>query len=118
MTIWGFMTDVCLCGLLMATISAASADLSTTAQFTALGGKEANPLAEPFVAGGGSKGEILLGLVNVGVYGMVDQFDEPYRTSGLLTGWAIHTVLAIRNVKYGHAYDVPVILFPILVLRW
>ena len=109
---------LCLCGLLAAALSAGSADLATTAQFTARGGRELNPLARPFVQGRGSRGEAVLGAFNGGAYLALDRAREPWRSLGLGAAFAVHTTLAIRNVRTGGAREVPMITFPVLVVRW
>ncbi|MFZ5863534.1 MAG: hypothetical protein ACOYXR_11920 [Nitrospirota bacterium] len=108
----------CLCGLLVATLSAASADLETTRQFTANGQKELNPLARPFVEGRGARGEAWLGSITVATYVTLGQAPEPWRTLALFGGWAVHTTMAIRNVRIGTAHEVPRIVFPVLAVRW
>jgi hypothetical protein len=109
----------CLCGLLLATLSAASADLATTADFTAQGYREANPLARPFVSGRGARGEAWLGGITAGTYLAVDRaIWEPWRSFVLGVAFAVHATLAVRNAQEGKATDVPMITFPVLVLRW
>ncbi len=109
---------LCLCGLLAAALSAGSADLATTAQFTARDYPEVNPLARPFVQGRGSRGEMVLGALNGGAYVALDRAREPWRSAGLGAAVVMHTALAIRNVRGGMAIDVPRIVFPVLVVRW
>jgi hypothetical protein len=108
----------CLCGLLVATLSAASADLETTRQFTAQGQRELNPLARPFVEGRGARGEAWLGSITVASYVAIGQSSEPWRTITLIGAWAIHTTMAVRNVRLGTANEVPWIMFPMLAIRW
>lgn len=111
--------SVCLCGLLVAALSAGSADLDTTAQFTAKGGPEMNPLARPFVEGRGAKGEVTLGVLNAGAFLLVDQrAPEPWRSLTLGGAFAVHTWLATRNVRVSSAETVPPIVFPVLIVRW
>lgn len=109
---------ICLCGLLVATLSASAADLETTRQFTADGERELNPLARPFVQGRGSRGEAVLGTLTGGIYMMLDQTSEPGRSVGLSLAFAIHTAMAVRNVRLGTAHEVPGIVFPLLMVQW
>lgn len=109
---------LCLCGLLAAALSAGSADLATTASFTARGVGEANPLARPFVRGRGARGEAALGLLTGGGYVMVDRAPEPWRSLTLGAAFALHTTLAVRNVRIGAARATPPIMLPILVVSW
>ncbi len=109
---------LCLCGLLAAALSASAADLATTAQFTAQGAPEANPLARPFVQGRGARGEAWLGAITGGAYLAVAQAPEPWRSLTLGAAFAAHTTLAVRNVRFGHAHEVPPIIFPVLLIRW
>lgn len=109
---------VCLCGLLAAALSAGSADLATTASFTARGYREVNPLARPFVRGRGARGEMVLGALNGGAYLVLYHAPEPWRSLGLGTAFAVHTAMAVRNVRNGSATEVPMIVFPVLVVRW
>ncbi len=109
---------LCLCGLLTAALSAGAADLATTAQFTARGHREANPLARPFVAGRGARGEAWLGGLTSGAYLVADQAPEPWRSLVLGGAFAAHTALAVKNVRHGGAHEVPPIVFPVLVVRF
>ena len=109
----------CLCALLVATLSAASADLATTAQFTAVGSRELNPVARPFVRGRGARGEAWLGGMTAGAYLAVDRLTpEPWRTLTLGAAFLVHATLATRNVREGSAREVPMILFPVLAVQW
>ena len=113
------MMQICLCGLLVDTLSAASADLATTAQFTAVGSPEANPLARPFVRGRGARGEAWLGGMTAGAYLAMDRLaPEPWRTLILGAAFLVHATLAIQNVHGGGAREVPMIRVPILVVHW
>lgn len=109
---------VCLCGLLVATLSAMSADLDTTRQFTASGaGVELNPVARPFVEGRGARGEAVLGMVSAMAWLRVDRWPEPWRSSLMLAGWSIHAALALNHERVLGA-DVPVVMLPVLAVRW
>lgn len=109
---------LCLCGLLVATLSASAADLETTRQFTADGVRELNPIARPFVRGRGPRGEAVLGALSGSIYMMLDQTSEPGRSVGLSLAFAIHTMMAVRNVRLGPSHEVPDIVFPILMVQW
>lgn len=108
----------CLCGLLVATLSASAADLETTRQFTAEGVRELNPIARPFVRGRGSRGEAVLGTLSGSAYMMLGQSPEPGRSIGLSLAFAIHTAMAVRNVRLGTSREIPDIVFPVLIVRW
>lgn len=113
----------CLCGLTLSLLSALSADLGTTADFTARGYRELNPLARPFVAGRGGRGEVVLGLASAGAYLAIDAGRGPRLPRHLAlavqgVAFAIHATLAVRNVRTGYARETPPIMTPILVLSW
>jgi hypothetical protein len=109
---------ICLCGLLVATLSASAADIETTRQFTAQGVGELNPLARPFVQGSGPRGEMALGALGAAIYMMLDRTAEPGRSVGLGLAFAVHATMAARNVRLGAAREVPDIVFPVLMLQW
>lgn len=108
-----------LTGILVATLSAASADLDTTRQFTADGYRELNPFARPFVAGRGSDGEALLEVFSVSAYVLMSRAaPEPFLTSGLLGAWVIHAWMVQRNVTQTSAKEVTRIVTPFVVIMW
>ncbi len=110
---------LCLCGLTLSLLSALGSDLGSTAQFTAVGAREVNPIARPFVRGRGARGEAWLGGLTAGAYLAVDRtMPEPWRSLTMAGAIAIHMTLAIRNARFGGATDTPAILLPILVITW
>ncbi len=112
---------VCLCGLTLSLLSALSADLSTTAEFTARGYHEVNPLARPFVRGRGQRGELGTGLVTAGAYVILGTDPRISKTSATVIqtmALAIHSTLAMYHVRKGVSREVTPIMFPILVVRW
>jgi hypothetical protein len=106
---------LCLCGLLVATLSAGAADMETTRQFTAEGSGELNPITRPFVEGRGPRGEALMTTLTSSMYLMLDQTPEPGRSIGLGLAFALHSAMAVRNVRMGVAQEVPDIVFPVLM---
>jgi hypothetical protein len=109
---------VCLCGLLVATLSASAADMETTRQFTAEGLRELNPITRPFVEGHGPRGEAFMTTLTGSIYVMLDRTPEPGRSIGLGLAFALHSTMAVRNVRLGSAREVPDIVFPVLLLQW
>lgn len=110
--------SVCLCGLLVAALSAMGADLDTTGQFTERGYPELNPAARPFVEGSGEAGEATLAVMTGSVYVWLDRQPEPWRSASLGGAFAVHTAMSVRNKHLGGAASIPLIVFPVLTVTW
>lgn len=114
---------ICLCGLTLSLLSAMASDLGTTADFTARGHREMNPLARPFVEGRGARGEVVLGALSAGAYLALDagrgpRVPRPLALAVQGVALVVHATLAVRNVRTGYARETPPIMFPVLVLTW
>ncbi len=110
--------SVHVCCLILALLSAASADVETTRQFTAQGFHEANPLARPFVEGPGARGELVVAVATTGTYILLAQESRAWRISVQVTAWTIHSMLAVRNVREKYAREVPLIVLPLFIVTW
>ena len=109
---------VCLCALVLASVSAMSADLTTTADFTRRGMREANPLARPFVQASSAHGELALGVLNGALYLAADHAPEPWRSGVLGVSFAVHAWLAaVWNPRHTGS-PTPTILFPVIGVTW
>lgn len=109
---------VCICALTLSVISATSADLGTTQQFTARGIPEANPLMRPFVEGPGGRGEVMVGAVTTAAYFMLARNPGIESTVIQSVALAVHAFAALHNTRSGSAQEVPLIILPVLVLSW
>ena len=95
-------------------ISAMLSDLNQTADFTARGVREANPIAKPFVQDKSPYGEVALGTLGAMVAGKLP--DKP-KYKALKALWAAgHTLAGIHNAKEGHGK--PNIIFPVVTYKW
>lgn len=112
------MVEWCVCGLVVAVISAMSADLTTTAEFTADGYRELNPLARPLVEGAGARGEAILGVASAAAWVTIARAPWRWRTAAMVAGYVAHVYWVRENVRSGRARTITPIMGPVVVVRW
>jgi len=94
-------------------ISAMLSDLNQTADFTAKGYKEGNPIAKPLVQSRNSTGE-----VGLGALGTVLALTDLKKYNKYKPLWAaLHTAAVVHNRRKTGA-DIPAIMFPVISVEW
>lgn len=106
-----------VCCVVFTALSLMSADLTSTARFTAADRPEANPLARPLVEGRGSRGEAVAGLLTGVLYLASESWPARWRWSFQVLAVAGHTAALRHNLNRGWGPSPP-IMAPVFLARF
>ena len=108
------MIEIC-CTLLTA-LTLNISDLSQTANFTARGGQELNPLVAGLVEGSVRRGEMALGTLSVISLVILEHYHPAVALIQQIAMIAGHGWAVFHNEGYGWA--VPMVVLPVVMVRW
>ena len=91
-------------------------DLSQTANFTAMGGQELNPLVAGLVEGSVRRGEMALGTVSAISLVMLEHYHPVLALIEEIAMIAGHGWAVFHNE--GQGWEVPMVVLPVIMVRW
>jgi len=106
-----------LCCLSLTLMSLAISDFDQTARFTGATGRyEINPIMAPVMNGPGSQWEVALASGEIVLILLLEEHDRPWVHGLRWVGLIGHGLAVLNNNSLG--FKPPVIVFPVIEIRW